>query len=104
MVGISRPYGKCRPFARRVWFARVSEPIFVEVRRNGVVEAAHRIHAVAVRSGEVIAAAGADPQQLLRQPRGDARPLPRPRLADAGLSLARAPGPAGLPRGARAGG
>lgn len=41
-----------------VWFARVSEPIVVEVRRNGVVEAAHRVHAVAVRSGEVVAAAG----------------------------------------------
>jgi L-asparaginase II len=36
----------------------VSEPIVVEVRRNGVVEAAHRVHAVAVRSGEVVAAAG----------------------------------------------
>jgi L-asparaginase II len=36
----------------------VSEPIVVEVRRNGVVEAAHRVHAVAVRGGEVIAAAG----------------------------------------------
>ena len=30
----------------------------VEVRRNGLVEAAHRVHAVAVRGGEVIAAAG----------------------------------------------
>jgi L-asparaginase II len=38
--------------------ARVSEPIVVEVRRNGVVEAAHRVHAVAVRAGEVVAAAG----------------------------------------------
>jgi len=36
----------------------VSEPIVVEVRRNGVVEAAHRVHAVAVRSGDVVAAAG----------------------------------------------
>ena len=36
----------------------MSEPILVEVRRKGVVEAAHRVHAVAVRSGEVIAAAG----------------------------------------------
>jgi L-asparaginase II len=36
----------------------VSEPIVVEVRRNGVVEAAHRVHAVAIRSGEVVAAAG----------------------------------------------
>ncbi len=30
----------------------------VEVRRNGVVEASHRVHAVAVRGGETIAAAG----------------------------------------------
>jgi L-asparaginase II len=36
----------------------VSEPIIVEVRRNGVVEATHRVDAVAVRSGEVVAAAG----------------------------------------------
>jgi L-asparaginase II len=36
----------------------VEEPIVVEVRRSGVVEAAHRVHAVAVRSGEVVAAAG----------------------------------------------
>lgn len=36
----------------------MSEPIVVEVRRNGVVEAVHRVHAVAVRSGEVVAAAG----------------------------------------------
>jgi L-asparaginase II len=36
----------------------VSEPILVEVRRNGAVEAVHRVHAVAVRDGEVVAAAG----------------------------------------------
>jgi L-asparaginase II len=36
----------------------VNEPIVVEVRRNGVVEAAHRVHAVAVRGGEVVGAAG----------------------------------------------
>ena len=36
----------------------MSEPILVEVRRNGAVEAVHRVHAVAVRDGEVIAAAG----------------------------------------------
>jgi L-asparaginase II len=36
----------------------VSGPILVEVRRNGVVEATHRVDAVAVRSGEVVAAAG----------------------------------------------
>ena len=34
------------------------EPIVVEVRRNGVVEARHRVHAVAVRDGEIVAAAG----------------------------------------------
>jgi L-asparaginase II len=38
--------------------SRVSEPIIVEVRRNEVVEAEHRVHAVAVRGGEAIAAAG----------------------------------------------
>jgi L-asparaginase II len=36
----------------------VSEPIVVEVRRGGAVEAVHRVHAVAVRAGEVVAAAG----------------------------------------------
>jgi L-asparaginase II len=36
----------------------VGEPLLVEVRRNGVVEAVHRLHAVAVRGGEVVAAAG----------------------------------------------
>jgi L-asparaginase II len=36
----------------------VSEPIVVEVRRNGVVEGTHRVHAVAVRSGETVAVAG----------------------------------------------
>jgi L-asparaginase II len=38
--------------------ARVSEPILVEVRRNGVVEATHRLDAVAVRGGDVVAVAG----------------------------------------------
>jgi L-asparaginase II len=36
----------------------VAEPIVVEVRRNGAVEAVHRVHAVAVRAGEVVAADG----------------------------------------------
>jgi L-asparaginase II len=36
----------------------VSGPILVEVRRNGVVEARHRVHAVAVRDGAVTAEAG----------------------------------------------
>jgi L-asparaginase II len=39
----------------------VSEPVVVEVRRNGTVEAVHRVHAVAVRGGEIVAAAG-DPE------------------------------------------
>ena len=34
------------------------EPIVVEVRRNGLVEARHRVHAVAVRDGAVVAEAG----------------------------------------------
>ena len=34
------------------------DAIVVEVRRNGVVEARHRVHAVAIRGGEVIATAG----------------------------------------------
>jgi L-asparaginase II len=51
----------------------VSEPIVVEVRRNGVVEAAHRMHAVAVRLGEVVAAAG-DPA-LTCYMRSSSKPL-----------------------------
>jgi L-asparaginase II len=34
------------------------EPIVVEIVRNGVVEARHRVHAVAVRDGAVVAEAG----------------------------------------------
>ncbi len=34
------------------------EPIVVEVRRNGAVEARHRVHAVAVRDGGIVAVAG----------------------------------------------
>ena len=34
------------------------EPIVVEVRRNGTVEARNRVHAVAVRDGEIVAVAG----------------------------------------------
>jgi L-asparaginase II len=36
----------------------VAEPLFIEVRRNGLVEAVHRVDAVAVRGGEIVAAAG----------------------------------------------
>jgi L-asparaginase II len=34
------------------------QPIVVEVRRNGIVEATHRVHAVAVSDGAVVAEAG----------------------------------------------
>jgi L-asparaginase II len=36
----------------------VAEPFVVEVRRNGVLEAVHRVHAVAVRDGAVVAERG----------------------------------------------
>ena len=49
-------------------------------------------------------AARADPQQLLGQPRRDARALPGARLADAGLPPARASRPAGVPGDPRGGG
>ena len=62
-----------RPFARRVWFARVSEPIVVEVRRNGIVEARHRVHAAAVRAGGLVAVAG-DPEQVCFM-RSSSKPL-----------------------------
>jgi len=51
----------------------VAEPIVVEVRRNGVVEARHRIHAVAVRNGEVVASAG-DPEHVCFM-RSSSKPL-----------------------------
>ena len=49
------------------------EEIVVEVRRNGVVEALHRVHAVAVRGGEVIASAG-DPEHVCFM-RSSSKPL-----------------------------
>jgi L-asparaginase II len=71
----------------------VSEPIVVEVRRNGAVEATHRIHAVAVRSGEVVAVAG-DPA-LTCFMRSSSKPLQalplvraRDDLPDAELAIA----------------
>jgi L-asparaginase II len=51
----------------------VREPLLVEVRRNGVVEAVHRVHAVAVRRGQVVAAAG-DPA-LVCFMRSSSKPL-----------------------------
>jgi L-asparaginase II len=51
----------------------VAEPLLVEVRRNGVVEAAHRVHGVAVRDGKVVAVAG-DPAQVCFM-RSSSKPL-----------------------------
>lgn len=39
----------------------MADPILVEVRRDGEVEAVHRVHAAAVRGGEIVEAAG-DPR------------------------------------------
>jgi L-asparaginase II len=47
--------------------------IVVEVRRNGVVEARHRVHGVAVRDGEVVASFG-DPE-LVCFMRSSSKPL-----------------------------
>jgi len=49
------------------------KPIVIEVRRNGIVEARHRVHAVAVRDGEIADAAG-DPS-LVTFFRSSAKPL-----------------------------
>ena len=49
------------------------EPIVVEVRRGGVVEARHRVHAVAVESGAVVEEAG-DPA-LVAFMRSSSKPL-----------------------------
>jgi L-asparaginase II len=52
----------------------MADPISVAVRRGGVVEAVHRVHAVAVRAdGELVAAAG-DPR-LMAFYRSSAKPL-----------------------------
>jgi L-asparaginase II len=71
----------------------VREPIVVEARRNAVVEAVHRVHAVAVRGDEVVAAAG-DPS-LTCFMRSSSKPLQalplvraRDDLADDELAIA----------------
>ena len=69
------------------------EPIVVEVRRNGVLEAVHRVHAVAVRNGDLVAAAG-DPQLtcFLRSSSKPIQALPlvraRDDLTDADVAIA----------------
>jgi L-asparaginase II len=74
---------------------RAVGPIVVEVRRNGTVEARHRVHAVAVRHGEFVAAAG-DPRLtcFLRSSSKPIQALPlvraRDDLTDADLAIASA--------------
>jgi len=69
------------------------EPILVEVVRGGLVEARHVVHAVGVRSGEVVGAAG-DPT-LVTYLRSSAKPIQalplvraRPDLTDAEIAIA----------------
>src|SRR5207245_7256948 len=52
---------------------RLVEPIRVAVRRGGTVESVHRVHAVAVRDGEVIAEAG--DRSLVTFFRSSAKPI-----------------------------
>src|SRR2546423_6218220 len=51
----------------------MAEPISVAVRRGGTVESVHRIHAVAVRDGQIVASAG-DPA-LVTFMRSAAKPI-----------------------------
>ena len=75
--------------------AAVEPIIVVVVRRNGIVEARHRVHAVAVRNGEIVAAAG-DPDLICFMRSSSkpiqALPLARARadLDDADLAIASA--------------
>jgi L-asparaginase II len=69
------------------------EPILVEVTRGGLVEARHRVHAVAVADGGIVEAAG-DPD-LVTFLRSSAKPLQalpvvraRPDLTDPELAIA----------------
>jgi L-asparaginase II len=73
----------------------VSEAVVVEVRRNGVVEARHRVHAVAVRGGAVVAEAGDGSLTCFMRSASkplQALPLARARadLEDADLAIASA--------------
>jgi L-asparaginase II len=61
------------------------EPIVVEVRRNGTVEARHRVHAVAVHDGEIVAVAG--DASLLCFMRSSSKPLQALPLARARADL-----------------
>jgi L-asparaginase II len=70
----------------------MTQPIEVEVARGDVVEAVHRVHAVAVRDDEVVAAAG--DRDLVAFFRSSAKPLQalplvreRPDLDDAEIAI-----------------
>jgi L-asparaginase II len=71
----------------------VEQPILVEVTRGDVVEARHRVHAVAVREGDLVAAAG-DPGRVayLRSSAKPIQALPlvraRPDLDEEEIALA----------------
>ena len=71
----------------------MADPIQVEVIRGGVVEAVHRVHAVAVREGQIVAEAG-DPRILvfLRSAAKPIQVLPlvraRPDLDDREIAIA----------------
>ena len=59
------------------------DAIVVEVRRNGIVEAVHRVHAVAVRDGAVVAEAGDGPHAcFLRSSSKPIQALPLARARD----------------------
>ena len=69
------------------------EPIVVEVTRNGVVEARHRVHAVAVSGGAIVASAG-EPS-LVTYFRSSAKPIQalpvvraRPDLVEVEIAIA----------------
>ena len=57
----------------------MAEPIRVAVRRGGTVESIHRIHAIAVRDGKVVASAG-DPEHVTFM-RSAAKPMQAVALA-----------------------
>jgi L-asparaginase II len=69
------------------------EPVLVEVVRGGVVEARHRVHAVAVSDGKIVASAG-DPEfaTLFRSSAKPIQALPlvrmSPDLGDAEIAIA----------------
>jgi L-asparaginase II len=75
--------------------SRAVGPIVVEVRRGAIVEARHRVHAVAVQAGRIVSAHG-DPE-LVTHMRSSAKPLQalplaraRPDLDDRELAIASA--------------